>query len=48
MQGTIRTFDEAMRADIKERIKRTVDLIAGSAGATATVDFGTGNNRNHE
>ena len=45
MQGTIRTFDEAMRADIKERIKRTVDLIAGSAGATATVDFGTGNNR---
>jgi amidohydrolase len=33
-----------MRADIKERIRRTVDLTARSAGATATVDFGRGNN----
>jgi len=44
MEGTVRTFDEAMRADIKERIKRTAEQIAGSAGATATVAFGTGNN----
>ena len=44
LQGTVRTFDETMRADIKERIKRTVDLIARSAGATATVDFGSGSN----
>jgi amidohydrolase len=44
MEGTVRTFDEAMRADIKERIRRTVEQIAQSAGATATVNFGTGNN----
>jgi amidohydrolase len=44
MEGTVRTFDEAMRADIKERIRRTAQSIAQSAGATATVDFGTGNN----
>ncbi|HJR34588.1 MAG TPA: M20/M25/M40 family metallo-hydrolase, partial [Gemmatimonadales bacterium] len=44
MEGTVRSFDEAMRADIKERIRRTVGSIAQSAGATATVDFGTGNN----
>jgi len=42
MQGTVRTFDEAMRADIKERIRRTATSIAQSAGATATVDFGAG------
>ena len=44
LQGTVRTFDEKMRADVKERIKRTADMIARSAGATATVDFGAGNN----
>jgi amidohydrolase len=44
MTGTIRTFDEAIRKDIHERIRRTVELIAQSAGATATVNFGTGNN----
>jgi len=44
MEGTVRSFDEAMRADIKERIRRTAESIAQSAGATATVDFGTGNN----
>jgi len=43
MEGTIRTFDEGMRKDIKERIRRTAESIAQSAGATATVDFGTGN-----
>jgi amidohydrolase len=44
MQGTVRTFDEEMRKDIKLRIRRTVEMIAQSAGAAATVDFGTGNN----
>jgi amidohydrolase len=44
MTGTIRTFDEALRKDIKERIRRTVELTAQAAGATATVDFGSGNN----
>jgi len=43
MEGTIRTFDEEMRKDIKDRIRRTVELIAQSAGATATVDMGSGN-----
>jgi amidohydrolase len=42
MQGTIRTFDEAMRADIHRRITRTVQDIAHSAGATATVDISKG------
>jgi len=44
MQGTVRTFDEVMRADVKERIRRTAEQIAAASGATATVDFGTGNN----
>jgi len=44
MQGTVRTFDEEMRKDIKMRIRRTAESIAAAAGATAVVDFGTGNN----
>ena len=43
LQGTVRTFDEGMRADVKERIRRTVEHIARSAGATAAVDFGSAN-----
>jgi amidohydrolase len=39
MTGTVRTFDEAMRTDIKARIRRTAESIAQSAGATATVSF---------
>ncbi|WOJ92892.1 amidohydrolase [Congregibacter variabilis] len=35
MSGTIRTLDMAMRADVHERIKRTVKLTAESFGATA-------------
>jgi amidohydrolase len=38
--GTVRTFDEAMRTDIKERIRRTASSIAQSAGATASASFG--------
>ncbi|HEX9166769.1 MAG TPA: amidohydrolase [Gemmatimonadales bacterium] len=44
MTGTIRTFDAGVRKDIQERITRTAEMIAQAAGATATVDFGTGNN----
>lgn len=42
LQGTVRTFDEDMRRDIKERIRRTVESISASAGGSGTVDFGTG------
>ena len=35
--GTIRTFDDAMQADIHERITRTAQRIAEAAGATAEV-----------
>ncbi|HEU4625424.1 MAG TPA: amidohydrolase, partial [Steroidobacteraceae bacterium] len=40
MRGTIRTFDTRMRADIVERMTRTVEAIAASSGATAhlTID----------
>ncbi len=38
--GTIRTFDEGMRKDVHDRITRTAQRIAESAGATATVTFG--------
>ena len=39
MLGTVRTFDEAMRTDIKRRIARTAESIAESAGATAMVEY---------
>jgi amidohydrolase len=42
MQGTIRTFDEEMRADIHTRVERTVQDIAHSAGATALVKISKG------
>jgi amidohydrolase len=38
--GTVRTFDEGMRADIKDRIRRAAEDIALSGGGTAAVDFG--------
>lgn len=37
LEGTIRTLSEAMRSTIHERVKRTAESIAASAGATATV-----------
>ncbi len=37
--GTVRTFDEAMRVDIRQRVRNTVEMIAKSAGATAQVHF---------
>jgi amidohydrolase len=39
MTGTIRSFDESMRTDIHERIKRTSELIAQSGGANAAVNI---------
>lgn len=37
MQGTVRTHDEGVRADIWRRIEKTAVAIADSQGATATV-----------
>ncbi len=41
MIGTIRTFDTAMRNDIHNRVRRTAESIAQSAGATAQVTIDT-------
>src|SRR5437867_1917652 len=41
MIGTIRTFDTAVRNDIHNRIRRTAESIAQSAGATAQVTIDT-------
>jgi amidohydrolase len=43
MTGTIRAFDPEMQRDIHERIRRTAELVAQSAGATAEVTIGIGN-----
>lgn len=37
--GTMRTFDEGMRVDMRARIKRTAEMIAQSAGASAHVQL---------
>jgi amidohydrolase len=34
-EGTIRTFDEGMRSDVHERVKRTAQQIAAASGAAA-------------
>jgi amidohydrolase len=39
MLGTVRTFNEEMRADIHARVRNTVEMIARSAGASAQVHF---------
>jgi amidohydrolase len=39
MLGTVRTFNEDMRADMHDRIRNTVEHIAKSAGASAQVHF---------
>ena len=39
MVGTVRTLDEEVRADIHERMARTVEHIAESAGASAEIEF---------
>ena len=42
MVGTIRTFDQEMRADIKKRLAKTAEMVAESGGAEAHVhiDYG--------
>jgi amidohydrolase len=44
MIGTIRALDDGMRKDIHKRVKRTVKMIAESAGAAAevSIDWGYG------
>ncbi len=42
MEGTIRTFDPAMRAEVLRRVRRTAESIAQAAGATATVTITDG------
>lgn len=37
MEGTMRNFDERVRADAHARVRRTSEAIAGAAGATAEV-----------
>src|SRR5688572_998117 len=37
MAGTIRTFDEGVRAQLHERLTKTAESIAAASGATATV-----------
>jgi amidohydrolase len=37
LSGTIRTFDETVRAQLHERLTRTAESIAAASGATATV-----------
>ncbi|HEY3175861.1 MAG TPA: amidohydrolase [Candidatus Polarisedimenticolia bacterium] len=39
MTGTLRALDESMRLDIHQRVKRTAEMTAAAAGATATVEI---------
>jgi metal-dependent amidase/aminoacylase/carboxypeptidase family protein len=43
MIGTIRTFDQRMRQQIHERVRRTATTIAEGSGATASVAIELGN-----
>jgi amidohydrolase len=43
MIGTIRTFDQRMRQEIHERVRRTTISVAEGAGATAAVAIDLGN-----
>ena len=42
MVGTIRTFDQDMRADIKKRLAKTAEMVAESGGAEAHVHIDHG------
>jgi len=39
MIGTLRTFDDAVRSDVMERMRQTTSHVAAAAGATATLSF---------
>jgi len=42
LEGTIRAFDESVRKDIQDRVRRIATNIAESAGATATITYSLG------
>lgn len=42
MEGTLRSHDEDVRADVKKRIEKTARAIAETQGATATFETGVG------
>ncbi|MFO1080092.1 MAG: amidohydrolase [Reyranellaceae bacterium] len=42
MEGTVRAHDEAVRAEVKERLARTASAIAEAGGARAEVEMGEG------
>lgn len=42
MEGTLRSHDEGVRADVKRRIEKTASTIAEAGGATATLEMGQG------
>jgi amidohydrolase len=42
MEGTLRTHDEEVRADVKRRIEKTAKTIAEAGGATASLEIGEG------
>lgn len=42
MEGTLRSHDEGVRADIKRRVEKTAKTIAELNGATATMETGEG------
>lgn len=39
MDGTIRALDPVMQRDLRDRVKRTAEMVAASAGASADVTF---------
>jgi len=42
LRGTLRALDTGMQADLQQRVRRTAENIAESAGTTATVNIGKG------
>jgi amidohydrolase len=44
LEGTLRTLDAAVRADVKARMERTVKGVAEAHGTTATLRFGADGN----
>ncbi len=47
LAGTIRSFDIAMQSDLHERIRRTAEMVAEAAAATAEVQISRGNPVTH-
>ncbi len=47
LEGTLRTFDPALRSEVHERVRRTATSIAAAAGAEAVVELELGNGVTH-